>query len=160
MPTMDGNHEMVFYDLANLAQSPVRVPGRYSAGKLSISPDGEIVASPTTGGSIEFYDPVKGQRIASLRVDLAVPSTVAFSPDRDRVMTTRRGQDTVKIWDLSTQQELLTLSGIASSLSGLIWTGDGNVVLAGPPWQAWSAPSWDEIAATEANEGPLVPAVR
>jgi len=26
------------------------------------------------------------------------------------------------------------------------------VILAGPPWQAWSAPSWEEIAAAEAKE--------
>jgi hypothetical protein len=26
------------------------------------------------------------------------------------------------------------------------------VILAGPPWQVWSAPSWEEIAAAEAKE--------
>jgi hypothetical protein len=26
------------------------------------------------------------------------------------------------------------------------------VILAGPPWQAWSAPSWEEIAAVEAKD--------
>jgi hypothetical protein len=26
------------------------------------------------------------------------------------------------------------------------------VILAGPPWQAWSAPSWEEIEAAEAKE--------
>jgi hypothetical protein len=25
-------------------------------------------------------------------------------------------------------------------------------ILAGAPWQAWRAPSWEEIAAAEANE--------
>jgi hypothetical protein len=29
------------------------------------------------------------------------------------------------------------------------------VILAGPPWQAWSAPSWEEIAAAEAKDPPL-----
>jgi hypothetical protein len=34
------------------------------------------------------------------------------------------------------------------------WSADGNVILAGPPWQAWSAPSWEEIAAAEAKDPP------
>ena len=28
----------------------------------------------------------------------------------------------------------------------------GDVILAGPPWQAWTAPSWEEIATAEARE--------
>jgi hypothetical protein len=28
------------------------------------------------------------------------------------------------------------------------------VILAGPPWQAWSAPSWEEIAAAEVKDPP------
>ena len=32
------------------------------------------------------------------------------------------------------------------------WSADGDVILAGTPWQAWRAPSWEEIAAAEAKE--------
>jgi hypothetical protein len=32
------------------------------------------------------------------------------------------------------------------------WIADGDVILAGPPWQVWRAPSWEEIAAAEAKE--------
>jgi hypothetical protein len=39
-----------------------------------------------------------------------------------------------------------------SNLYAARWSADGDVILAGPPWQAWSAPSWEEIAAAEASE--------
>lgn len=32
------------------------------------------------------------------------------------------------------------------------WSAAGDVILAGAPWQAWRAPSWEEIAAAEAKE--------
>lgn len=56
-----------------------------------------------------------------------------------------------RLWDVDTRQELLNLSGIGSGLN-VRWSADGNVILAGPPWQAWKAPSWEEIAAAEAKE--------
>jgi len=43
---------------------------------------------------------------------------------------------------------LLTLAGTGSFLGAARWSADGNVILAGSPWQAWRAPSWQEIAAT------------
>jgi hypothetical protein len=62
------------------------------------------------------------------------------------------GREAVKLWDVSTRQELLTLAGTGSILVRAKFSADGNVILAGAPWQAWTAPSWEEIARTEANE--------
>ena len=50
------------------------------------------------------------------------------------------------------EQELLTLSGAGSLLLSAAWNPDGDVIVAGPPWQAWRAPSWEEIAAAEVAE--------
>ena len=47
---------------------------------------------------------------------------------------------------------LLTLGGTGSILIESRWSGDGDVILAGPPWQVWRAPSWEEIVAAEAKE--------
>ena len=58
----------------------------------------------------------------------------------------------MKLWDVETRQGLLTLSGTESTLGATYWTGDGDVILGGSPWQAWRAPSWQEIAAAEATE--------
>ena len=76
----------------------------------------------------------------------------AFSPDGRRLFSTDRGQEAVKLWDVGTRQELLTLAGTGSYLNAARWSADGDVILAGAPWQAWRAPSWEEIAAAEAKE--------
>jgi hypothetical protein len=47
---------------------------------------------------------------------------------------------------------LPTLGGTVSLLSAARWSADGDMILAGEPWQAWRAPSREEIAAAEAKE--------
>jgi WD40 repeat protein len=89
---------------------------------------------------------------AALRGHLIVAFRSAFSPDGGRLFSTDRRQEAVKLWDVSTRQELLTLAGTDSIVGVARWSADGDVILAGPPWQAWSAPSWEEIAAAEAKE--------
>jgi len=49
-------------------------------------------------------------------------------------------------------QEVLTLDGTGSFLLAARWSADGDVILAGAPWLAWRAPSWEEIAAAEVQE--------
>jgi hypothetical protein len=72
--------------------------------------------------------------------------------DGRRLISTFGGREAVKLWDVGTRQELLTLGGTASSTVSGRWSADGDVILAGAPWQAWRAPSWEEIAAAEAKE--------
>jgi hypothetical protein len=78
----------------------------------------------------------------------------ASGADGRRLFSTDRRQEAVKLWDVGTRQELLTLDGgTDSTLYGVPrWSADGDVILAGPPQQAWSAPSWEEIAEAEAKE--------
>ena len=105
------------------------------------------MASSSSGGQARLFNSGKGELIGSplhARV-----TAVGFSPDGRRLLSAAGAPEAVKLWDISTQQELLTLSGTGSFLLGAKWTADGNVILAGPPWQVWRAPSWEEIAAAE-----------
>ena len=47
---------------------------------------------------------------------------------------------------------LLSSAGTGSTLFAARWSADGDLILAGWPWQTWRAPSWEEIAAAEAKE--------
>jgi WD40 repeat protein len=93
-----------------------------------------------------------GKLIESLHGHLLVANGSAFSPDGRRLFSTCGGQEAVKLWDVGTRQELLTLAGTDSDIYLPRWSADGDVILAGPPWQAWRAPSWEEIDAVEAKE--------
>jgi WD40 repeat protein len=143
-------HEVVFYDLAHPQQAPRRVPGRHTSADLAVSPDGRLVASSGQGGAVRLFDPVKGELIATLHGHLNSAQGLAFSPDGRRLISTSSGRQAIKLWDIGTSQELLTLSGDGLPLAAR-WTADGNAFLAGPPWQVWRAPSWEEIVAVEAG---------
>jgi WD40 repeat protein len=148
----NNDHETEFYDLAHPERAPRRIPGRHFSHKLAVSPDGGLVASTTEGGLVQWFNPLKGELLEALRSHLNGAFGIAFSPDGRRLISTCTGRDAVKLWDVGTRQELLTLSGSAGLLYEARWTADGDAILAGPPWQAWRAPSWEEIAAAEAKE--------
>ena len=146
------DHEIGFYDLVHPDRAPRRVPGRYATGPLAVSPDGGLVASATAGGLVRLFDPAKGELKESLHGHMNAVFGVAFSPDGRSLISTCGGREAVKLWDVSTRQELLTLGGTGSMLFAARWSADGDVILVGGPWQAWRAPSWEEIAAAEAKE--------
>ncbi len=98
------------------------------------------------------FDPTKGELIESLHGHLNAVFGLNFSVDGRRLISEGGAREAIKLWDAGTRQELLTLAGTGSVLRVAQWTADGDVILAGPPWQVWRAPSGEEIAAAEANE--------
>jgi len=145
------DHEIRFYDLTHADQAPRRVAGRHGGTELAVSPDGGLVASSTEGGEVRLFDPAKGELIDTLPWHLNAAYGIDFSADGRRLISAHGGWDAVKLWDVNTRQELLNLSGIGSGLSAR-WSADGDVIIAGAPWQVWRAPSWDEIAMAEAKD--------
>jgi WD40 repeat protein len=143
------DHEIQFYDLAHPDRAAPSFPGRHSSFSLAVSPDGGLVASGNGGGLVRLFDPAKGEWIADLYGHMNSVAGIAFSADRRRLISTYGGREAVKLWDVGTRQELLTLVGVGSFLSAARSSADGDMILAGPPWQAW-----EEIAAAEAKEKP------
>ena len=145
-------HEIVFYDLVHTDRPPRRVPGKERSFLLAVSPGDGLVASSNDAGQIRLFDPAKGELIETIHGHLNSAGGIAFSPDGRRLISASGGRETVKLWDVGTRQELLTLTGIGGYLDAASWSDDGDVILCGPPWQAWRAPTWAEIAAAEAKD--------
>jgi hypothetical protein len=143
------DHEIGFFDLDTHGRAPRRVRGKGYAASLAVSPDGRLVAS--AGGEVRLFDPFKGELIESVRGHLNGASSVAFSPDGRRLISASGSREAVKLWEVGPLQERLTLGGTGSMLEAR-WSADGDTILAGQPWQAWRAPSWEEIAAAEAKD--------
>jgi WD40 repeat protein len=145
------DHEIRFYDLVHPDRAPQRVPGRLLAPALAVSRDGGLVAASTWGGHVRLFDPAKGEWIEDLHGHMNAALGIAFSADGRRLFSAYGGREAVKLWDVGTRQELLTLGGTGSTLRTARWSADGDVILAGTPWQVWRAPSFEEIAAAEAK---------
>ncbi|MCW5554796.1 MAG: protein kinase [Verrucomicrobiae bacterium] len=150
-PTGNG-HEILFYDLVHADRAPRRVPVKASFSMLAVSPDGGLVASSNNAGQVRLFDPAKGELIETIHGHLNAVGGIAFSPDGRRLISAFGGREAVKLWDVGTRQELLTLAGTGSYLFATRWSADGDVILVGAPWQVWRAPSWEEINAAEAKE--------
>ena len=145
-------HEIRFYDLEHPDRAPRRVQGKQEASTLAISPDGRVVAASTQGGQVRLCDAVTGELIADLR---GYGFGVAFSKDGRRLISAGGGRHAVKVLDVGTRQELLNLTGTGPLLWRALWSADGDTIVVGSQgqaWQAWRAPSWEEIAAAEAKE--------
>jgi WD40 repeat protein len=82
---------------------------------------------------------------------------VAFSPDSTRLALGGSGNEAVKLWDVASYQELLTLGAEGSVYRQTAFSSDGSVI--GSMSDAgtlclWRAPSWEEINAAEAKDPP------
>ena len=146
--------EIHFYDLTRPGHPPRTIAAKFVNTALAVSPDGRLVAA-TGNGEVRWFDPVKGESLdPPLHGHLNPVNSIAFSPDGRRMISSGSARESVKLWDVGTRQELLTLSGVGSILWEAKWSADGDTILAGDPWQAWTAPSWEEIAAADAKEAP------
>jgi eukaryotic-like serine/threonine-protein kinase len=148
----ESGHEVRFYDLLHPDRLPRITRGNHFASATVISPDRGLVALPLGSGEVRLFNAATGELIESLHGHLNAVFNADFSPDGHRLITTSGGREAVKLWDINTRQELLTLNGAGSTIETGKWSADGDAILVGPPWQAWLAPTWMEIAAAEANE--------
>jgi len=146
------HHEIRFYDLEHPDRAPRYVRGRHESTRLAVSPNGRLVAESTDSGFLQMYDALTGEFIENIRGN---GFGVAFSNDGRRLISAGFGRDAVKLLDVGTRQELLNLSGTGPPLWDAFWSADGDTIFTGvrhQVWQAWHAPSWEEIAVAEAKE--------
>jgi len=69
------------------------------------------------------------------------------------------GAESVKLWDIHTHQELITLAGEGSLILALTFSPDGNKIMGliiglnnELHLHIWRAPSWEEIKTAEAQD--------
>jgi eukaryotic-like serine/threonine-protein kinase len=146
------DHEIRFYDLEHSDRPPRLISGKHSPKGIEVSQDGRFVAVSTDGGTVRLCDALTGELIGDLHAHMNEVEGLAFSKDARRLVSAGSGPEAVKLWDVGMRQELLTLPGTTSLLTTAWWSADEDTIIAGPPWQIWHAPSWEEIAAAEAKE--------
>jgi WD40 repeat protein len=116
--------------------------------------EGNTLAAASESGTVELWDIETGKRTALLRGVLLGYHSVAISPCGQRLAAGSNGQEAVKLWDLASHEEVATLSGHGSLFIILRFSPDGNMIGARNMkgvLHLWSAPSWKEIEAAEAQ---------
>jgi eukaryotic-like serine/threonine-protein kinase len=106
---------------------------------VAISADGKYIVSgtiqrPGAGNDpseVKIWDAEKGVEILSLPKHTGDVTSVAFSPDRKRVLSVTDNQLTVKVSDAKTGQELLTFKAHAARVRSVAFSAGGNRILSG-----------------------------
>ncbi len=118
---------------------------------VAFSPDGARIASrggkQHTQGELKLWDVSSGQEIFSLPVINSFGHGVAFSPDSRRLASADGGNGLVKVWDVATRREVLTLKH-TSQIDGVAFSPDGRR-LAGASYDrtvlVWDAATGDVV---------------
>jgi WD40 repeat protein len=126
----------------------------------TFSPDGKLLAAASGEGFVRIWDTATRQPVANLRGFLQGASSVAFSPNGQRLVAGSDGKEAIKLWDVDSHEELLTLEGQGSMFHVTAFSPDGSVLGSmNAPGDSkrsilhlWRAPSWAEIEAAEEVE--------
>lgn len=148
--------QLAFWDLTRPAHPPILFDERGSLTDLSVSPDGRWVAVCSLASIAVLFEAASMTRRHELPGSMQAVFSVTFSPDSRRLATGAGGRDSLKLWQVETGQELLTLPSQRSLLMDITFAEDGNTLLLGrfgQPnlWQLWRAPSWEVIHAAESK---------
>jgi WD40 repeat protein len=97
----------------------------------ALSPDGSILATTGDPGkadnAIHLWDTATGKRLGYCTGHKQGVWSVAFSPD-GKTLATASDDSTLKLWNVATQQELLTVRRLGGSLRELMFSPDGQIL--------------------------------
>ncbi|MHC4642280.1 MAG: WD40 domain-containing protein [Planctomycetota bacterium] len=99
---------------------------------VAISPDGELILSGITDlltfeSKIKLWDANTGKELMTLRGHEGFVTTVAFSPDGERIASGGSGE-TIKIWDTVKGEELMNLGGHMGGIRVVAFSPDGKYI--------------------------------
>ena len=118
----------------------------------AFSPDSKLFALAGSSREVLIWDTATLKQIARFTGFPFAVRSAAFSPDMKRVATANNGRETIKVWDLKSEEQLVTLEWQGSMPDMLGFSPDGNVLAALNMHNVltlWRAPSWAEIEAAE-----------
>ncbi len=119
---------------------------------VAFSRDGKYFAAASEYGYARLWETAGLEEGPTFKGMLQAVHSVAFSPDGKRLAGGGGGREAIKLWDVESGHELLTLEGEGTEYESSAFSADGNLLGAmniTGVLQLWRAPSWAEINAIE-----------
>jgi WD40 repeat protein len=133
---------------------------------LALSADGRQALIGLRDHTVRLFDVDSGREIGLLGGHRRFVNAVAFAPDGHRAVTGNGdifatgepADNTVRLWNLDTRQELLRFPGRAGGVTSLGFSPDGRRVLAAGLDEVvvvWDASSGQEVCRLQGHVGPV-----
>jgi WD40 repeat protein len=123
--------------------------------QVAFSPNGKLLAAGSWLGFVKVWSTDAWQETATLHGFLLGIDSVTFSADSSRLAVgSGGGKEALKIWDVASFQELLTLEAEGSTYYQTAFSPDGDLLGSrngAGVLHLWRAPSWEEISAAESR---------
>jgi WD40 repeat protein len=122
------------------------------AADPKFSADGKLLVAASGVGGANIWDAQTLQPVTSLSGFLRNVYSVAVSPDGERLAGSSNGDESVKLWDLESHEEVVLLQGAGALFRRTAFSSDGNMlgsVNDAGILHVWRAPSWSEIGDRE-----------
>jgi len=120
------NGRIVIFRKINLSQ--FNYPSIFS---VSISPNGELVAASLLSG-VGVWNLNTGQRIffSAAKDAFTFYNSIAWSLD-SKIIAAASNKTGVELWNISTEENIITLNNPSGTFSSLAWSPDGRKLLVG-----------------------------
>lgn len=125
---------------------------------VAFSPNGKVIASGSTDGTIKLWDAVRGTELITLRGHHEWIRSLTFGP-AGRVLASAGYLEAIKLWDLETGKELFSIK--SDSVSTISFSPDGKTLAGGSSRgvKFWSMPDGKEIRQIYVNSYALITVV-
>lgn len=94
---------------------------------VKFSPDGRILATIVDNNKIILWDYANQKEIAILKGHIGSILSMKFSPDSKRLVTASWQDETIRIWDLETQQKLVNFK--VGQVYSSVFSPDGKILI-------------------------------
>lgn len=143
------------WDVASGQLIAIKQPGS-DLVSIKWNPDGIRLASAAVSNGISIWDALSGQRLGLAPIGGAL---IDWSPDGIKLVSASGYEDQIFIADISTGQQLITLSGHAGGVDALDWSPDGTKIASGGndnTVRVWNAATGTPLLALTGHNGLVI----